>query len=1034
MSRSATADTLKRLARPSGEAPLPVVKLYIGTKVYWFSDRDLDQDGLHLDGRIITIGDLDMDVKVDRQSRIVGSVGVISVKLLDEDQALLRLMDANDLQGCKVEVYHWYEGQVQADLMLLLKGRIESPPVWHEDDRTLSFVAETPRRLRSIPFSPSEADGLAVDLDHLGKEWPMAFGTPSDVPAVLIKDPPRGTTTRDITEIGDLEEITAFGGIFSQHHATNVFLIDNPDEDFPQGVECLVKIADEYVLGSFTGNTLTVTRRQVNKYSGLAVSGNCAQITVPAGVRAVGSYIIVRPIGSVYRDPRSPEEIEGLTALAMTPFLASADSGTSSFIGYVYKQVGRVCYTMNGNPSVPIENAVADVNRYPFTPEQGAQWVHKAGSPVVVQSVRPIYVVNQLPSTSVVRVRAWRQVTHDDHTGFAQRQLVTVPRSIYTVNLNDSRYNGATTITLTEMLQDREAGWENELFVTVVSSQGSNTADAIKYLIDNQSEGKLTSDPTSFAYVRYQLVKYPSNFAITRQADVLDVCGDIAWQARCGIRWDGARASIVYLSAEPATSAIGLTDSIVAEGSIDLTTTSIENVVTVFSVTWKPNYSDVKPKRLLYRTNMDRYGKREQTFDFWIYQQRSLVVKSAAFWAGRMGRIWRMADDETWGLEGLPVTVLDYAKWAIPDFYTTVKGLVLNASHKDDHVSLSALLPIESGQTTQSSHFWVSDASDTAPASRDYSGDAADLEYVQTPPPEEINPALKNPEESQDTAAVEQIFNVIAVQPENRDPASLEWKQVWVRVLDPLELSTQKHLDSLNARIAQIDFLDPGHVNYTLNLELYQLNIDKATDEATLLRLRPSLNPLLPAGINGAFQAHNYSVSYMQTGDLGTMLVQNGEYIVTPTGSTGPFVAKVTKPPASPAEGRLYADTSMSIPTPAGEDTKVIKVLGDGTGLKIGDPILVFRDANGDYYTPGGGGSGSVGMARVLSNSADKTHIPIGVYLTAALAGEPDITTTGIMPVLADHVAVPAGTWTLAVKLGESWVLQVPVYVSYVPA
>lgn len=1013
MSRNITNDTALRLVADAGQDPFPVVKLTLGTEVHWFSDRDQTQDGLVLEGRIKDIGPLHTDIRIDKSGRSVGSVATVDLVLLDEDKALLALLDANDFQGANVTLYQWFTGQVQADLLVALKGRIEVAPVWSEKDRTLTITAETPRRVNPVPFAPTEADGLDVDLDHLGNTWPMCFGRPSDVPAVLVKDAPRGTLVQDMTQSGQIEDQDGI----AVEVATNVFEIDNPDEDFPQGVTTLVKVADEYMTGTFDGNVLTVTQRRVNHYTGIAVSGTGAEITVPAGVRCAGQYITIRSPG--VESPYSPDigAVIGTTALAQySSVLGSPIAvGSAKFIGYCYRQVGRTCYIWNGNANYVIENAVADVNKYPNDPVDGARWVHKAGSPVVVASVNPVWIVNSIPSDRVIRVRSYRQVTHDDHSGFSQNRLVKVPTAIYTVDLNNSDYNGATTLTMDEFLSDRESGWSDELFVTVESSQGSNTARVIKYLLDSHSEGTMTTDSVSFAAVATKLAKYPSHFAILTQSDVLDLVGDIAWQARCGLVWNGESAKITYLSEEPTSQAMDLTDDNVGDGTIDLTTTPIEDVVTVFSVEWKPNYSDRKPKKLLYRTNVARYGKREQKYSFWIYQHRKCVKKSADFWSARLGRLWRKAEAEHWGLEGLALDPLDYGRWQVNEFLAPVRGLVTETKFQDQaFTAFCATLPIEAGTLTQSSHFWADDSGDTAPSVSSYAGgaDAAEEEIIEAPPPEVTS--LSAPEQT--------VFSVVANADELRNPAATGWKTVEVRILDPKETFARDGKQLNENTIAEIDAQDPDHVNSTLNTQREQLisaNLDLDAYITTFTD-HPEL-----------VTARNPSSLYMKRGDTGTMIkVPGGEYIVTPANATGPFVVRISKRPESPAEGIIYGDaqgTQAAGPT----GTQQIHVLGDGSGIKVDDLVLVFRDTAGNYFTPGGGAAGSTAVAACFSNHQGGEDVPIVVYYGASLGDDVREFVTANIPGMDDDAIIPAGTWGLAVKLGGAWIFMPPIYTSF---
>lgn len=1014
MSRNITSDTALRLTSDAGQDPFPVVKLTLGTQVYWFSDRDQVQDGLVLEGRIKDIGPLQTDIRIDKAGRAVGSVATVDLTLLDEDKVLLGLLDANDFQGAQVILYQWFTGQVQADLLVTLKGRIEVAPVWVEKDRTLTITAETPRRVNPVPFAPTEADDLDVDLDHLGETWPLCFGRPSDVPAVLVKDAPRGTLVQDMTQSGQIEDQDDV----AVEVATNVFEIDNPDEDFPQDVTCLVKVGDEYMTGTFDGNTLTVVQRRVNHYTGLAVSGTGAEITVPAGVRCAGQYIIIRDPSVVPAYSPNVGTIHGTDGVARyTTVLGSPVAiGSADFVGYCYRQVGRTCYIWNGNPTYIIQNAVADVNKYPNDPADGARWVHKAGSPVVVASVNPVWIANMIPSDRVIRVRAYRQVTHDDHSGFSQNRIVKVPRGVYTVNLNDAAYNGATTITMDEFLSDRESGWSDELYVTLESSQDENTARAIKYLLDNHSEGSITTDATSFAAVATKLENYPSHFAILAQSDVLDLVGDIAWQARCGLVWNGSDAKITYLSEEPTAQAMDLTDENVGDGSISLTTTPIEDIVTVFNVEWRPNYSDRKPKRLLYRTNVARYGKREQKYVFSIYQHRKCVKKSADFWSMRLGRLWRKAEAQHWGLEGLMLDPLDYARWQIDEFLVPVRGLVTETKFQDQaYTSVCATLPIEAGTMEQSTHFWMDDSDDTAPSVSSYTGgaDGAEEEIIEAPPPEVL--VMTAPEQT--------VFSVVANADELRNPAATGWKTVEVRILDPKETEARDGKLQNTNTIAEIDAQDPDHVNSTLNAQrqaLVAANLDLDAYIQTYTD-HPEL-----------VTARNPSSLYMNAGDFGTMIkVPGGEYIVTPANASGPFVVRINKPPASPAEGIIYGDAQGTMAAgPTG--TQQILVLGDGSGIRVGDLVLVFRDTAGNYFTPGGGSAGQVAVGVCFADHLGGEDVPLVVYYGASLGDDVREFVSATCPGLDDAATLPAGTWGPAVKLDGDWVFMPALYTTFV--
>jgi hypothetical protein len=107
-----------------------------------------------------------------------------------------------------------------------------------------------------------------------------------------------------------------------------------------------------------------------------------------------------------------------------------------------------------------------------------------------------------------------------------------------------------------------------------------------------------------------------------------------------------------------------------------------------------------------------------------------------------------------------------------------------------------------------------------------------------------------------------------------------------------------------------------------------------------------------------------------------------------------------------------------------------IEVLGDGSGIAIGDLILVFKDSVGKYYTPGGG-SGNMGIAKTVNPVTDKDQVPLAIWLKAELDAEPNLLVTGRTPVLATGAIIPANYFAPALKLGTTWVFLPAMYYEF---
>lgn len=102
-------------------------------------------------------------------------------------------MDTHDIHKRDVWVYQWFEGLDLSDRFLLFRGKISSPIIWEEGDRTVTFTIITQLEDKEVGFSPEEGQFPFIPKDLVGKTWPSCFGTPIDVPAVRIGDAVTGT-------------------------------------------------------------------------------------------------------------------------------------------------------------------------------------------------------------------------------------------------------------------------------------------------------------------------------------------------------------------------------------------------------------------------------------------------------------------------------------------------------------------------------------------------------------------------------------------------------------------------------------------------------------------------------------------------------------------------------------------------------------------------------------------------------------------------------------------------------------------------
>lgn len=243
------------------------------------------------------------------------------------------------------------------------------------------------------------------------------------------------------------------------------------------------------------------------------------------------------------------------------------------------------------------------------------------------------YVANLIPSSSISEVLAERTV--DGIT-----RLQPIPSNYYTISLAESLAGqNPTTVTFRRPLKDYpNEGWSDNIFVSLTSSEGPNTASFIRYLIDTYSP-ILSPDPATFGSLTTILQPYPSHFAILTRKNLLSTIEDMAWQARSLVF---ARNDVVFMKyvAQRNNPVDTLHENDLDVKSMTIDFFESEELVTRLIAKWRPDYHS-EELEVIQRNNIPKYGDIEKEFKFWIYNIRSLVEKSAQFWLIRYSNTWK---------------------------------------------------------------------------------------------------------------------------------------------------------------------------------------------------------------------------------------------------------------------------------------------------------------------------------------------------------------------------------------------------------
>ena len=714
--RSISSAGLAKLATNQGTEPVNIIEIQwtAGGPISSYSDRDIPP---YVQGRILSLANMDNTVKISEG----GENATIEVTMDDTDKTIKAILDANDIHKRPVWVYQWFEGLDLTDKFLLFKGQINSPVTWDEGARSVTFTIMSLIESVEVGFSIEEGNFPAPPYFLIGKAWPLCFGTTVDVPCLrevnlfvgtlasgvgiadftiplkiqaaqglscptsfkgysVLQDP--GLTSITFIEqwgadpacvIAKCQTITNLQFQLAQqqqYEYGQITVFSNPP--FPQNTPITLDINGGIFTGSMNGNVFTITSRRHPAYLGLVgVPGYAG----PAYTLANGLENYLAYVGLAQF--MSSDGINNLIALKNSFYVGTGCPGDKAF-GTPYTQ-STVALALSAQAQRFLDNI----------PSADFFWAPAGSTVALVGQQQVRYISNLLPST-VLSVKSFRQFD----TGSV---LVTVPAEYYQVlHTNFSSYL-CTEIVFSIPLSQRGPGWNDEIYVTQISSVGPNTADILSWLITTYTT--YTPDPTTFAHVRSVIDNYPTHFPILERKNILQTLEEIAFQSRCTIFLRNDIFYLIYLSEEP-TSVATITEDLVEAKTLQITHTPTEDLITRFTSTWIYDHAYPEPDLIIQRFNVAKYGLHPLTYDFYAYNIQQLVEKSTTFWLIRKSNTWRRIVLTT-SLSLLNVETYDCVTVNLADFAPMpIKCIVERADYDSasNRIKMELWTPVLSGQ------------------------------------------------------------------------------------------------------------------------------------------------------------------------------------------------------------------------------------------------------------------------------------------------------------------------------------------------
>lgn len=680
--RTLNANALAEIATAKGTEPVVILDIDWHAGVIQYADKKIDT----IQGKILDISDLDTIVNIDGSS----NTQEVSITLDDTDGTIKDIIDNHDIHLRDVLMYQWFEGLDLDDRFLLFKGKINSPLVWSEGERTISFSVVSNLEGAEIGYS-AEADLFEnMPKNVVDQPWPMCFGTTTYSKTLRLTERIKGTLG-DALSFRDFalevrRDVTEYIATRSPDYYLSIFLGDSAA--FQAYLVRLTETADD----DLEKIQIVLSRQPELNTSPRVIGGENFLQSTDMYLKIGGTTFYGRMSGDrfVFADfnqhPNIGDFHTGDAITALDDQRVLVDNVTYSAKTLPFEDDTAFSVVRKNAETGEVTGVTTGWYKNGKVKGDNAGYVSvQPGAQISIVAVEPQkYVVSIVPGT-VTKVTAW--ATKD-----GQRFLQDVNPDDYTITTDTYGGLTATFVTLDDALsKTNDFEWSDEIYVTFVSDIGPNTINILEYLIATFSD--FTTDSTSFDAVRAKVTN-PNNFALYDRKELFTVLREIAWQARCAIWLKNGVFFIQYLDEEP-TPVATITESDIEVNTLTLEYTPTEDLVTKMVCDWRESGLQDDAYKVILRENVSKYGTHEQQYDFYIYDAASYVQESAAFWITRYANTWKRL------VFNVPLTLLN-----IEIFDAVTLDFISNYVATEDVIAVTENATYNSANNSISMEFW----------------------------------------------------------------------------------------------------------------------------------------------------------------------------------------------------------------------------------------------------------------------------------------------------------------------------------------
>lgn len=684
--RNISDAVLAHIGNVEGIEPVNIVRVWwVDTGYIDYADREFE----NVKGSLITLSDLEDVINLDGNS----SSTTVSIRLDDSSGELKEIFNNVDIHRKRVQIFQWFTEIPYDTKFVIFEGEIASPVTWNEADRTLDFDVLSKLEDREVGFSADEGSFNSVPTAIVGKPWPLVFGTVNGIPAIQVNKVPAGLTA---AEIGTVDEKTyelvsgfnnknalAFRDLFMyywllaiQAYATSSKysgqqIIDRQDglnTDYTSQIEQFEQMGDDFVV---TANEyLREYYDLINGTSNERANQRERQRIQKTSINVTNSLDF--PQGQTAKYQINGVTYEGYFDRGQFNVTKRAGTSTDDYTPVGLTNVSEKPGFVKYETQLPPDS---------FIYAQG-------GSSIRVGDKYPITYIACIGHGTILGVQAEYSQT-----------LLGVPPNYYNVEQRTAGTFRYTVVVFPRPLSSIDANWSDSIFLTIQGEVGDSMIDVMVWLINTYTP--YTYDPDSFGLVRTYTDAYPVNFAVMTQPQVMTLLKDIAFQCRCALWFNDGKFFIKYLSVE-GTPIETITADDVDLGSVTVTYTNTEDLVTKFVASWKQKQSDPTPNKVIFRYNIPKYGTLTREYDFFVYNDQRLVEKSAEFWTIRYANTWKRITFRTY-LHKLKIETWDTI--TLDGLFVAngpVNVIVESSKYDSDSkkLNISCWVPVRAGEMT----------------------------------------------------------------------------------------------------------------------------------------------------------------------------------------------------------------------------------------------------------------------------------------------------------------------------------------------